>query len=129
MPDNRPLGVRDHLFAFCSGCFILLLLLLAAVWIFLADRLPYFVRLLLSLLGATEDDAELLEKLSTARAKIACSFDPPGCDDVDGDWEDFAQACYACWNANLAPWRIRLAGGPFAMTTKPYGFKPLQPIH
>lgn len=90
-------------------------------WHFLTDTLPYFFRTVLSTIGLDEYQAGLLEDLNEARGRAATEdMENPiiASDEIDQQyylaWENYHQAVDACRQADLAPWRIKLAGGKLA---------------
>lgn len=125
MTNNNIIQRPNFWFGFLTGMAMLVFFLLIAASVLLLDRIPYFFRTLAALPGLDDDQAELLEQLNQKRGHAVCSLAPPGCEDDKDLWAEFSQAAAACWKADLAPWRIRLAGGQHALLMKPPYWLPI----
>lgn len=120
-PDSH----HDRLLAFIGGTIMILYGLVWLIIAFLTDTFPYTLRTIVAVAGLfdpdAEEQAELLERLNDTRSKALSSNEPYGLyDEANFDWDAFAAAGAACWQAGLAPWRINLAGGSHAMLMQPY---------
>ncbi len=102
------------------GCIVIFGLMI--VYHFFTDTLPFFFRTTIATVGLDDQRADLLENLNDARSRTLADDHLEGIVETDGIdarygkiWNDYHQAVTACQQAELAPWRIKLAGGKYAV--------------